>query len=179
MAMSAGTSSSLLDPHISLSSFSSLRPPLYSPSGSLGRQRVTPHLLRHVIIRENATPSLAHLIVRHAIAPCHCLRLSSTPIAWHAITPCSPSLSSSFIVVIAAKPRNLLVFLHRHGRMVPGRRSRRLLIIICQVYLFLLSSQNASSSSLRGNATASFSPMCIPTVNDDDEGFVESLNSLD
>ena len=83
--------------------------------------------LRHVIVRENATPSLAHLIVR---PPCHCLRLSSTPIAWHAITPCSPSLSSSFIVVIAAKPRNLLVFLHRHGRMVPGRRSRRLLIII-------------------------------------------------
>ena len=86
--------------------------------------------LRRVLIRENATPSLAHLIVRHAIAPCHCLRLSSTPIAWHAITPCSPSLSSSFIVVIAAKPRNLLVFLHRHGRMVSGRRSRRLLIII-------------------------------------------------
>ena len=132
--------------------------------------------LRRVLIRENATPSLAHLIVRHAIAPCHCLRLSSTPIAWHAITPCSPSLSSSFIVVIAAKPRNLLVFLHRHGRMVPGRRST---IATALDHNLLLSSQNASPSSLRGNATASFSPMCIPTVNNDDKGFVESLNALD
>ena len=61
--------------------------------------------------------------------------------------------------------------------MVPGRRST---IATALDHNLLFSSQNASPSSLRGNATASFSPMCIPTVNDDDEGFVESFcNALD
>ena len=68
MAMSAGTSSSLLVLRISLSSSSSLRSPLYSPSGSLGCRRVARHCAVS-LLRENAnaTPSFSspNRVARH------------------------------------------------------------------------------------------------------------------
>jgi len=130
--------------------------------------------LRRVLIRENATPSLPHLIVRHAIAPCLCLRLSSTPISRgtpsRRVHPrcCLPSSSSS------QQSHGICLFFY-----IVRANGSRSTIATALDHNLLLSSQNASPSSLRGNATASFSPMCIPTVNDDDEGFVESLNALD
>ena len=66
MAMSAGTSSSLLVLCISLSSSSSLRSPLYSPSGSLGCRRVARHCAVS-LLRENATLSFSspNRVARH------------------------------------------------------------------------------------------------------------------
>ena len=176
MAMSAGTSSSLLVLHISLSSSSSLRSPLYSPSGSLGCRRVARHCAVS-LLRENATPSFSspNRVARHrtvssssnAYAAPGILLGRHRPVAWCAESFRPTRLTREFVTG------------KFDPKKVSGRRSQWLLIINCQVYLFLLSLQNALSSSLRGNATASFSPMCIPTVNDDDEGFVESLNAFE